>query len=119
MSSIPRLYKEKVPYLDEGSPFAAKWAVWGPERKNETCIQDLVRNFSRPENLVMNFCAAICSVAKGCMLLDQNGTLVGCEVDSDLLTAAEADFVLETASQVLNPKYDISGKGDVKPAAKL
>lgn len=53
------------------------------------------------------------------MLLDKHRKFVGCILNFELLTAANADFVLAFVTQVLNSKADISGSGEVKAAAKF
>lgn len=93
--------------------------MWRPKQKNKSLTKDLVRSSSRPENTVVKFCASTCSTAEACILLDQRRTFVGCDVNSELPTSAEADFVLTFASPVLSKKSDISGSAEVVAAAKV
>lgn len=67
----------------------------------------------------MKLCAGTCSTANACLLLDHNRKFVGCNVDSELPAAAEADPVLKVASQGLSPKSDISGSIKVILVAKV
>lgn len=56
--------------------------------------------------------------ATTCTLLDQHRNLFGCDVRSEVLTAAEADAVLAFASQVIDLKPGIICSGEEKAAAK-
>lgn len=42
---------------------------------------------------------------------------MACHVDVEQLTAAKADFALNFFSQLLNPKFDITGSGEVRAGA--
>lgn len=81
-------------------------------------MKDLVGEFSRLGDVVMDFCAGIGPTAKICILLDKHRKFVGCNVDSELLTAAEAGLVVILVSQMLNPKSHISGSARMIAAAK-
>lgn len=48
------------------------------------------------------------------MLVDQRKRSAGCDMSSQVVTAAEKDILLTNASQVPSPKFYISGSGDVK-----
>lgn len=86
---------------------------------NVSRAKNLVGNFSRPGDVVMNFCASVWSTAETCRLLAQHGTIAGCDVDSGLLTAAAADLVLASTSQLLGPKSNISGRAELKAPGKV
>lgn len=79
-------------------------------------MKGLVRKLSRPENVVINICSGTCFTAKACILPDQHRTFVECNVDSALLTAAEADHVAISVLQVLSPKSDSSNRSKVAAA---
>lgn len=66
----------------------------------------------------MYFCAGKCSTAEACMLLDQQGGLVRCDADSELLAATDADPALELASEVLTSKGDISGRAEMRASTE-
>lgn len=53
------------------------------------------------------------------MLLDQQRTFVGYNIDPEVLNAAKPDSVLKSASQVLSPKSDVSESGEVKAVATV
>lgn len=82
-------------------------------------MKDLVRKFSRPGNIMMDFSIGTRSTAKACMLGNQHRTFVGCAMDSELPTAAEADHKLTSVSQMLEPKPDISGSAEMMPADRV
>lgn len=54
----------------------------------------------------MDFCAGLCPMANACMLLEHHRTFVRCDLDSTVLSAAEPDFLLTFAFQMLNPNSD-------------
>lgn len=107
MSHTTRVLRKEVLYRDESTTRAGIRAIWRPEQKHVSWVKNLMRNFSRPEHLVMDFFADTCSTAKASMLPDQRRTFVGCKMNSKLLTTAEAKRLLATAFRVLNPKCDI------------
>lgn len=76
-----------------------------------------MRKTRKAGDLVMEFCAVTCSTARACMSSDQHRDFVECDVDPEMLSAAEADLMLTSVSQVLKSKSDISGKAEVKAAA--
>lgn len=98
MSSIPRKPTEKMLKRDEGISRAGRRTLWRPEQKSVSSMNDLVQKFSRPGDVTMSFWAGTCFTAKACMLLSQHRKFVRSEVDSKLLTAAEADVLLKFAS---------------------
>lgn len=53
------------------------------------------------------------------MLADQQRKVMGCEVDSELLTAAETCPLLVSVSQVLEPESDTSGRWKMRGAARV
>lgn len=67
----------------------------------------------------MDFCGGTCSTAKAFVFSDQHRTFVGCVVDCDVLTAAEADHLLTFASQVSDTISEINGSAEVKATAKV
>lgn len=44
---------------------------------------------------------------------------MGCDVDSEVQSVAVPDLVLTLAFQMLNPKLDISGSGEVEAAGTV
>lgn len=91
----------------------------GPQQKNMSRMKDLLRKYTRPENVVLDFCARTCSAAKACMLPDQHKKFVGCDVDSELLNAADKDLVVMFLAQVLSSTLDIGGSAEVVAAVKV
>lgn len=69
-------------------------------------------------NFVIEFCAGICPTAKACMLVDQHRKLVGCDLDSDILSTAEPDLHFTFALRRLSPSSDITGAEEVRAAAR-
>lgn len=57
-----------------------------------------MRRLNRPRDVVVDCCAAMCSKGKARMLRDQRRRFSRCGVESELLTAAEADLVLGSVS---------------------
>lgn len=98
MSKIPRVPKKKMLYQDEGTSRARRRAMWRPQQKNVFYIKDLVRKFSRLRDVVIDFCTGTCSAEKACMLLDQHRKFVECDLNSEMLTAAETVLLLVFAS---------------------
>lgn len=80
---------------------------------------DRLQKFSKADGLVVEICAGTCATAKDCMLLEKHRTFVRCDVNPEVLSAAEADSVLMFASQGLNHKLDMSGSSEVQAAAKV
>lgn len=53
------------------------------------------------------------------MLCHQHKSSVREDVDSELLTGADADLVLTSASEMLDPQSNASGSAEVRAAAKV
>lgn len=53
------------------------------------------------------------------LVFDQHRRFVGCDVDTEVVIAAEPDSVGTSASHVLNPKSDINKSSEVKAASKV
>lgn len=51
----------------------------------------------------MAFCASNCPTANACMRFSQSRKSVGCELDSDVLSAEEPGHLLTVAAQLLSP----------------
>lgn len=100
LSSSPRVPRDEVLYLLEGIPRARKRAVWWPQQKDVLLMKDLLQKLSRCKDVVMDFCAGLYFTAKVCMLLDQHRSFMGCDVESELLTTAEAGIFY-----LLPPRY--------------
>lgn len=82
-------------------------------------MKEVVCRMLKSEDLMKGFCAGVWSTAKAGMLLDENRELVGCDVDSKLVTAGETDLVLPFFSQVLGPKLKISSSAEVIAATMI
>lgn len=67
----------------------------------------------------MDFNAGAGFPVKACVLFDHLRSFVRCNIDSELLTAAEIDLVLTIVSQLLNPKSDISSSAKLNAAAPV
>lgn len=59
------------------------------------------------------------STAKACMLTEQHREFVRCGVDSEVVTAAEGDFLFGLVSQVLDMSLELSGMGESRVGAKV
>lgn len=118
MSNIRRLSRKEVLYRDEGSSRAGQRAVWRPEQKDISRMKEIVRNLSRPEDMVPYTRVATCSTAKEYMLLEQQRKIVRCSLASKVLNAAQADLVLRPVSQLLRLGSSIISSGEVKAASK-
>lgn len=81
-------------------------------------MEDLLRKFSRPGNVMMDYSAGTRSRAKACMLLNEPRRLVTRVLELELLAAAEADLTLVLHSQGRTWKCDISGRTEMIAAAK-
>lgn len=81
-------------------------------------MRDPEQRFSKSGKVMMDFCAGASSTPNTCISFDQYRKSVRSNVDSELLTAAEADPVLDSASQVLNLEYYICSYGEVKSTAE-
>lgn len=66
----------------------------------------------------MDFCACICTLAKTSVLLGPHRRLAGCNLDSDVLRAAEHDLLSTTASQVISPNSNVRAEEDMRTAAR-
>lgn len=74
-------------------------------------MEDVVYKVSKPWNVVTDLRAGTCYTADACMSIHGRRTFAVCNVDSELVTAAAADFSLTCVfSQILNSKSDISGR---------
>lgn len=93
MSSVPRILSREVLYRDESTSSAGKRTMSRPEKKNVSGMV-LKRNFSRPWDLEMYFCAGTCSTVQACLSLAQHRRFVGCGTNFELVTAVEAEFAL-------------------------
>lgn len=69
--------------------------------------------------MVVDFCAGKCFTAEARVLPDQHRMFVGCHVDYELLTAAEADLVLSLVSHLLHSESDVSGDAEEIAAKKV
>lgn len=78
-----------------------------------------MRKSNEAGELEVDFFAGTRSVADVFMSLERHRKLVGCDVDPEVLSAAEPDVVLTLASQGLNPKSDFSESGEVGAAARI
>lgn len=56
-------------------------------------MKNLSRKFRREGDLMMVTCAGSYHTAKVCMQLDKHTKFVGCDLDSDVLSAAEPDLL--------------------------
>lgn len=110
---------EELFYCDELTLRLQEQAIRRPEQKNVSWTVNLVRKFSKAGDLVMDFFAGRCSIGIARMLLDQHRTFVRCNVDPEVQSAAESDHRLTFAFQVLDPKADIGGSGEVEAATKV
>lgn len=72
---------------------------------------------TRKRDLVMEFCAGLCSTAKSCVLQDQHRKFAGCDLDSDILKTADSDHLSPFASQMLSPNSDCKENEEVTAAA--
>lgn len=81
-------------------------------------MKDLIPKFVRGEDLVLGFCAGTSPTANACMLRIQHRGFVGCILDSDLLRAAELDYLLIFGLQNMNPNYDVMGDEELRAAAR-
>lgn len=108
MRNDPRLPREEALHRDEPSSRAGTMALWIPKQE-KVSWRDLVRNPGKDGHLVIDFCASTRSTVKACMLFNQRRKFVGCDLDPEMPSAADPDLVLSFASQLLNPKSDISG----------
>lgn len=61
------------------------------------------------------YCHMLYSRTMCCLLLDRHRKCVGCDVNCKPLNAAKTDPVIAFDSQVLDPKSEISGSGEMKP----
>lgn len=68
--------------------------------------------------MVTDFCAGTCLPTKTCLLLDHHRNYVGCDLDLNVLMAAEPDLLSTFALQVLNTKSNITGAEEVRVAAR-
>lgn len=118
MRNILRVPRKEVLYRDGSRSRPRNRAMWRPEQKN-VWMEVLMRRLSRPVDMVMNSCAGMCSTANVCMLHAEYRKFVKCDVDYELLTAAETDPVLTFVSQLPKPESDISGSAAVKVAAMV
>lgn len=114
---VSRLQGEKELYQEKPTSRAEKRAIWRSEQKIFSQMSDLLQKFSKGGGLAINLCTDTHSTAKACLLLDQHTEFVECDVNLEVLSAAKPDLVLTIASQVLNPKSEVSGSGEVQPAA--
>lgn len=80
---------------------------------------DLVWKFRRAGLLVMNSFVGACSTVKACKSPDHHRKFVGCNEDCEFLIAAALDLVLTFTSQVIDPKSDTTGSGEVKAVEKV
>lgn len=85
---------------------------------NVSWVKDLGGKFTRREDLVEDFCADICPTPRVCILRDQHKEFVRCNLDLEVLSAAEPDFVLVVALQVLNPNSKIEREKQVGAEAR-
>lgn len=67
----------------------------------------------------MDFCASTRFTSKACIVLDQRRMFLGCDVNPEVLSAPEADFVLAFVSQALNKRLDTNGRGEIQAAADV
>lgn len=77
-------------------------------------MEELVRKFTSGEDLVMDFCFGTCPMARACILRDQHRRFVGCDLDSEPLSATELDPPLAFPSQALSPNSDITKDEEVR-----
>lgn len=68
---------------------------------------------------VYSFCVDTWSSPKVSLLPDQLAEFVRCDLITEAQTVAEADRVLTLVSQVLKPKSEISGSGELKAGARM
>lgn len=59
---------------------------------------DPVQKSGKDGELLMDFCSGICSTVKPCILLDQHRKFAGCDVNPEVLSAADPEFLLTLAS---------------------
>lgn len=92
--------------------------MWRPLLKNVSWMKDFVGTFTRRADFVMLFCAGTCPTAIACMLHNQYKKFVGCDLYSDLLSAAKLGLLLTFSLEVLIPKSDTTGDDYVRAASR-
>lgn len=63
-----------------------------PEQRNVYWTKVLAGTLTRENDLVKDFCAGTYITAKACMLSDQYKKYAGCDMDLEVLSAAELTF---------------------------
>lgn len=71
LTKISRMPRKKVIYQDGSISRAAKMAMYRLEQKKMSWMRELVRNFGKADDLMVDFCAGIYCTASAFMLLDQ------------------------------------------------
>lgn len=57
-----------------------------------------MQSFTISGDLLMSFRAGTCATAKVCVVLDQHRNFLGCNVDTEVVSAAQPEHVLKSAS---------------------
>lgn len=114
MTNIPQVPRKKPLYQIEGMGSRKTCAIWSPEQKDVWWWKALVEKLTSGGDTVMDLLAVICTGTKARMLLDQHRKTAGCDLDSEVLSAAKPDLLLTFAPQMLSQSSDVKESGEVK-----
>lgn len=98
MAITPRLPGDEVLYRGKPISINGKRAMQGLQEKNFPCVSNLIGNVSKAGDSKINFFAGRWSAAKACMLSGHCRKSAEGILDSEVLSAAEADHVPAFAS---------------------
>lgn len=90
----------------------------GSKQKDVSWMKNCVGMLERERNVVMGFCAGVCSTAKLYLLFVQHRKSVDCDLDSDVWSSAMSNFILEFVLQVLSLYPDSTGDEKVGAVAR-
>ena len=79
-----------------------------PEQKSVELLKFLINKFTKPGDLVLDPCGGTFSTLHACMALDNHRTFLGGDRDSECTVAVEDDLLRVFASQLLNPRSDLT-----------
>lgn len=82
-------------------------------------MKNIVQEFTKPVNLVVDTYDGTFSVVRACMLLHKHRKFIGCEVDPCCVTGAMPWLILLYAQQMFSIESDIDREEEARSSAKL
>lgn len=114
---ITNLLRLSVHEVDNGDELSEndRWSMVQTEHSSAMLIMDIVQNFSKPGQQVLDPFARTIYSAKACQLVDKNRMFIGCDKRVGGLQKYMPSLVKVYASQLVNDVSDLTDDDLLKP----